>query len=164
MWEPRHLTTLWASTACHRDSFTIFAHPTDTRLGDRINLLLFFTKRKACCHPSSCDHTFEEKFFHHPRFISFGSEYSAHRRAHQDIFTAFTLNITVFNATLSISIFTLVLYVSATMGHHQVVLLLLLQLFHCNFAPIHLLDAPSHFLLSAQVHFSVFNNFKILNY
>jgi hypothetical protein len=22
MWEPRRLTTLWASTACHRDSFT----------------------------------------------------------------------------------------------------------------------------------------------
>jgi hypothetical protein len=22
MWEPRHLTTLWASTACYRDSFT----------------------------------------------------------------------------------------------------------------------------------------------
>jgi hypothetical protein len=22
MWEPRHLTTLWASTACCRDSFT----------------------------------------------------------------------------------------------------------------------------------------------
>jgi hypothetical protein len=24
MWEPRHLTTLWASTACYRDSFTSF--------------------------------------------------------------------------------------------------------------------------------------------
>jgi hypothetical protein len=24
MWEPRCLTTLWASTACYRDSFTIF--------------------------------------------------------------------------------------------------------------------------------------------
>jgi hypothetical protein len=23
MWEPRHLTTLWASTACYRDSFTL---------------------------------------------------------------------------------------------------------------------------------------------
>jgi hypothetical protein len=22
MWEPQHLTTLWASTACYRDSFT----------------------------------------------------------------------------------------------------------------------------------------------
>jgi hypothetical protein len=25
MWEPRHLITLWAFTACHRDSFTFFA-------------------------------------------------------------------------------------------------------------------------------------------
>jgi hypothetical protein len=24
MWEPRHLTTLWASTASYRDSFTFF--------------------------------------------------------------------------------------------------------------------------------------------
>jgi hypothetical protein len=22
MWEPQHLTTLWASTACYKDSFT----------------------------------------------------------------------------------------------------------------------------------------------
>jgi hypothetical protein len=80
----------------------------------------------------------------------------------------FTLNITVCNATLNTSVFTLVLHVSATLGHHQVLLLLLLELFYCNFAfiffyctPIHLLDALSHFLLSAQVHFSVFNNFKI---
>jgi hypothetical protein len=24
MWKPRRLTTLWASTACYRDSFTFF--------------------------------------------------------------------------------------------------------------------------------------------
>jgi hypothetical protein len=24
MWEPQRLTTLWASKACHRDSFTVF--------------------------------------------------------------------------------------------------------------------------------------------
>jgi hypothetical protein len=24
MWEPRHLTLLWAYTACYRDSFTFF--------------------------------------------------------------------------------------------------------------------------------------------
>jgi hypothetical protein len=24
MWEPRRLTTLWASTACYRDTFTFF--------------------------------------------------------------------------------------------------------------------------------------------
>jgi hypothetical protein len=24
MWDPRRLTTLWASTACYRDSFTFF--------------------------------------------------------------------------------------------------------------------------------------------
>jgi hypothetical protein len=23
MWEPQHLTTLWASTACYRDTFTL---------------------------------------------------------------------------------------------------------------------------------------------
>jgi hypothetical protein len=23
MWEPQHLTTIWASTACYRDSFTL---------------------------------------------------------------------------------------------------------------------------------------------
>jgi hypothetical protein len=26
MWEPRRLTTLWASTACYRDSFTFINH------------------------------------------------------------------------------------------------------------------------------------------
>jgi hypothetical protein len=26
MWEPRRLTTLWASMACYRDSFTFFMH------------------------------------------------------------------------------------------------------------------------------------------
>jgi hypothetical protein len=26
MWEPRRLTTLWASTACYRDSFTFYLH------------------------------------------------------------------------------------------------------------------------------------------
>jgi hypothetical protein len=26
MWEPRRLTTLWASTACYRDSFTFFTY------------------------------------------------------------------------------------------------------------------------------------------
>jgi hypothetical protein len=26
MWESQHLTTLWASTACYRDNFTIFYH------------------------------------------------------------------------------------------------------------------------------------------
>jgi hypothetical protein len=31
MWEPRRLTTLWASTACYMDSFTfIFIHITKT--------------------------------------------------------------------------------------------------------------------------------------
>jgi hypothetical protein len=26
MWEPRHLTTLWAFTACYRDSFTFVSY------------------------------------------------------------------------------------------------------------------------------------------
>jgi hypothetical protein len=25
MWDPQHLTTLWASTACYMDSFTFFS-------------------------------------------------------------------------------------------------------------------------------------------
>jgi hypothetical protein len=59
------------------------------------------------------------------------------------------------------------------LGHHQVLLLLLLQLFHCNFAfiyfyfyicaPIHLLDALSHFLLQHKTTFSCLTNFKMLN-
>jgi hypothetical protein len=40
MWEPRHLTTLWASTACYRDSFTFYY------------LTLIFTKPHEFC--SSC--------------------------------------------------------------------------------------------------------------
>jgi hypothetical protein len=40
--------------------------------------------------------------------------------------------ITVFNATFSTSVFTLVQHVSATLGHHQALLLLLLKLSHCN--------------------------------
>jgi hypothetical protein len=27
MWEPQHLKTLWASTACYRDTFTFFPLP-----------------------------------------------------------------------------------------------------------------------------------------
>jgi hypothetical protein len=27
MWEPRRLTTLWATTACYRDSFTFVVDP-----------------------------------------------------------------------------------------------------------------------------------------
>jgi hypothetical protein len=29
MWEPRRLTTLWASTACYRDSFTLYTPPSE---------------------------------------------------------------------------------------------------------------------------------------
>jgi hypothetical protein len=29
MWEPRRLTTLWAFTACYRDSFTFLPRPED---------------------------------------------------------------------------------------------------------------------------------------
>jgi hypothetical protein len=38
MWEPRRLTTLWASTACYRDRFIFFVDYmsdfTDDRVGD----------------------------------------------------------------------------------------------------------------------------------
>jgi hypothetical protein len=42
--------------------------------------------------------------------------------------------ITVFNATFRTWVFTLVQHVSATLGHHQVLLLSLLKLSHCNLA------------------------------
>jgi hypothetical protein len=45
--------------------------------------------------------------------------------------------ITVFNATFSTSVFTLVQHVSATLGHHQALLLSLLKLSHCNLAFIY---------------------------
>jgi hypothetical protein len=32
MWKPRRLTTLWASTACYRDSFTFFLPSLGTNL------------------------------------------------------------------------------------------------------------------------------------
>jgi hypothetical protein len=37
MWEPRRLTTLWASAACYRDSFTFYflSLLEDTHLEDR---------------------------------------------------------------------------------------------------------------------------------
>jgi hypothetical protein len=59
----------------------------------------------------------------------------------------FTPNITVFNATLSTSVFTLVLHVSTTLGHHQVLLLLLLQMFHCNFAFISFVFIYAHLFI-----------------
>jgi hypothetical protein len=34
MWEPRRLTTLWASTACYRDSF--YPHPDATTANDQM--------------------------------------------------------------------------------------------------------------------------------
>jgi hypothetical protein len=40
MWEPRHLTTLWAFAACYKDSFTFFTF-TNVRL-ERVNLLSMF--------------------------------------------------------------------------------------------------------------------------
>jgi hypothetical protein len=36
MWEPQHLTTLWASTICFRDSFTFF-----TFISDKVRGLFF---------------------------------------------------------------------------------------------------------------------------
>jgi hypothetical protein len=33
IWEPRRLTTLWASTACYRDKFTFFPYAKKRKLG-----------------------------------------------------------------------------------------------------------------------------------
>jgi hypothetical protein len=35
MWEPEHLTTLWASTACYRDTLTFFTKGISTRKSQR---------------------------------------------------------------------------------------------------------------------------------
>jgi hypothetical protein len=40
IWEPRRLTTLWASTACHRDSFTFLSEVLIPRGRDSKVLLL----------------------------------------------------------------------------------------------------------------------------
>jgi hypothetical protein len=46
MWEPRRLTTVWASTACYRDSFTSFFLPLYTD----ILFLIIFINRKVICY------------------------------------------------------------------------------------------------------------------
>jgi hypothetical protein len=38
MWEPRRLTTLWAVTACYRDSFT-FTLPITWEINGRVRIL-----------------------------------------------------------------------------------------------------------------------------
>jgi hypothetical protein len=45
MWEPRRLTTLWAFTACYRDSFTIFFTFYSGQLGQNL------TGPYICCRP-----------------------------------------------------------------------------------------------------------------
>jgi hypothetical protein len=42
MWEPQHLTTLWAFTACYRDSFTF----TSNNINIRFEELLEITEHK----------------------------------------------------------------------------------------------------------------------
>jgi hypothetical protein len=46
MWEPRRLTTLWAFTACYRDSFTFFSNP------GRGKIFLFFTMSRPALRPT----------------------------------------------------------------------------------------------------------------
>jgi hypothetical protein len=46
MWEPQHLTTLWASTACYRDSFILpYLHPLNLQIeyGFVLEQCLFIT-------------------------------------------------------------------------------------------------------------------------
>jgi hypothetical protein len=51
MWEPRRLTTLWASTSCYRDSFTFFIELTSvSSCGKHWNVL---TRQKTDLHHSS---------------------------------------------------------------------------------------------------------------
>jgi hypothetical protein len=42
MWEPRHLTTLWASTACYRDSFAFLSLPYEADISSVTNKLSVF--------------------------------------------------------------------------------------------------------------------------
>jgi hypothetical protein len=42
MWELRRLTTLWASTACYRDSFTLFTYG-----GIRKDVILAYIKERS---------------------------------------------------------------------------------------------------------------------
>jgi hypothetical protein len=44
MWEPRRLTTLWASTACNRDSFTFYFLPFIYFLGTCLGLEVFLSE------------------------------------------------------------------------------------------------------------------------
>jgi hypothetical protein len=47
MWEPRHLTILWALTACYRDRFTFFNHR------DEIYASIIYALRRADPRPRS---------------------------------------------------------------------------------------------------------------
>jgi hypothetical protein len=48
MWEPRHLTTLWAFTACYRDSFPITRKADNTTLNDgKTRKILFLNSKRA---------------------------------------------------------------------------------------------------------------------
>jgi hypothetical protein len=55
MWEPQRLTTLWASTACYRDSFTYNKHksslPSQTSKSDSLPDHIYCEIRgNAMCH------------------------------------------------------------------------------------------------------------------
>jgi hypothetical protein len=58
MWEPRPLTTLWASTACYRDGFTFFHFeiPEGTESDVRI-LVEVFVKLYPAMFPSMAEAT-----------------------------------------------------------------------------------------------------------
>jgi hypothetical protein len=62
MWEPRRLTTLWASTACYRDSFTFYL----------ISNKWFFLSRRICPVSSNFADSFPSIFHSGSRGSSVG--------------------------------------------------------------------------------------------
>jgi hypothetical protein len=53
MWEPRRLTTLWASTACYRDSFT-FTFVAVVVVIVVVVVVVTVIKEKKCCKQWEC--------------------------------------------------------------------------------------------------------------
>jgi hypothetical protein len=68
MWEPRRLTTLWASTACYRDSFTfIISVASFWKTDTTVYILIFSTRcRRRVISPSSVPYRwFDKPTIHH---------------------------------------------------------------------------------------------------
>jgi hypothetical protein len=45
MWEPQCLTTLWASMACYRDSFTFYLYSDRSRSSEKVDMITYLSER-----------------------------------------------------------------------------------------------------------------------